>query len=190
MKRSGVIFILSIVSFVLFLLNISHHQSHVSFRHTKSVRIRQTAQVSYTAVPIGYNRVTRVIDGDTIEVEINGNVEKVRLIGVDTPETVDPRKIVQCFGKEASEMSKKILTEKNVKLESDSTQTNRDKYNRLLRYVYIEDGTLVNKYLIEKGFGHEYTYHVPYMYQIEFKQAEKYARENSLGLWAPGVCAQ
>ncbi len=135
-----------------------------------------------------YYSVIRVVDGDTIVVDINGNIEKLRLIGLDTPETVDPRKPVQCFGVEASNKAKELLEGKKVKLENDISQGERDKYNRLLRYVYLEDGTLFNKLMIESGYGHEYTYVIPYKYQEEFMKAETYARENNLGLWNPDVC--
>lgn len=133
--------------------------------------------------------VQRVIDGDTIAVSIDGKEEKLRLIGIDTPETVDPRKPVQCFGREASDKAKEILSDKMVRLESDSTQSNRDKYQRLLRYVFLEDGTFFNKLMIEEGYAHEYTYQSnPYKYQAEFMEAEKQARENNRGLWSPDTC--
>ena len=132
--------------------------------------------------------VTYVIDGDTIVVTKPGKTEKVRLIGVDTPETVDPRKPVQCFGKEASAFPKSLLTGKSVRLERDPTQDDRDKYGRLLRYVYLGD-TLVNEKIIAEGYGYEYTYHIPYLHQAEFKNAELLAQESKKGLWADGVCA-
>jgi len=132
--------------------------------------------------------VTKVIDGDTLMIKINNKEESVRLIGIDTPETVDPRKTVQCFGKEASQKMKELIENKMVKLEADLTQTDRDKYNRLLRYIYLEDGTLINKKLIEEGFGFEYTYQLPYKFQTEFKTAQKMAEENNLGMWADGAC--
>jgi len=130
--------------------------------------------------------VTRVVDGDTIEVEGLG---KVRLIGVDTPETVDPRKPVQCFGKEAAQKTTQMLLGKKVHLESDPTQGEIDKYNRALRYVFLEGGTNFNQWLIENGYAHEYTYILPYKYQLEFKNAEKSARENNRGLWSPTACS-
>lgn len=131
--------------------------------------------------------VTRVVDGDTIVVTVPGKTEKVRLIGVDTPETVDPRKPVQCFGKEASDFTKSLLTNKSVRLESDSSQNDRDKYGRLLRYVFLGD-TNINEKIIVEGYGHEYTYRTPYKYQTEFKNAERLAREAKRGLWADNAC--
>jgi len=133
-------------------------------------------------------KVASVVDGDTIKVYINDVLESIRMIGLDTPETVDPRKDVQCFGIEASNKAKEMLSSKNVILEKDGSQGERDKYGRLLLYVYLEDGTLFNKWMIENGYGHEYTYNIPYKYQTEFQNAEKYARENKLGLWADDAC--
>ncbi|MDO8639512.1 MAG: thermonuclease family protein [bacterium] len=139
--------------------------------------------------PSEFNIVLKVVDGDTIDVELSGKKEAVRLVGIDTPEVVDPRKSVQCFGKEASAKAKEILSGKRVRLEQDPTQGNRDKYGRLLRFVFLEDGTNFNKLMIDQGFAHEYTYQSnPYKYQKEFIEAEKLARENKKGLWADGVC--
>lgn len=134
-------------------------------------------------------RVTRVIDGDTIAIDMNGVGVTVRLIGLDTPETVDPRRPVQCFGEEASRKAEEILAGRSVRLEMDGAQSAYDKYGRLLAYVFLEDGTLFNQLIIEEGYGHEYTYNLPYKYQSEFKQAETKAREQKKGLWAPGACA-
>ncbi len=135
-----------------------------------------------------YYAVTKVVDGDTIDVNINGTTERLRLIGIDTPEVVDPRKPVECFGREASKKASEILLNQKVRLESDPTQNDRDKYNRLLRYVYREDGLFYNKWIIENGYAHEYTYVIPYKFQTEFQQAESYARKNKLGLWGPDAC--
>jgi len=139
-----------------------------------------------------YYSVVRVIDGDTIVIEMNGayakTEAKVRLIGLDTPETVDPRKPVQCFGIQASDKAKSILAGQKVKIETDPTQGARDKYGRLLAYVFLPDGALFNKMMIEEGYGHEYTYRLPYRYQKEFKAAEVRARELKKGLWADGIC--
>lgn len=132
--------------------------------------------------------VSSVVDGDTIKVSINGEIETLRLIGIDTPETVDPRKVVQCFGKEASSKAKELLTGKKVYLEADPTQGERDKYGRLLMYVFLEDNRSYNKLMIEEGYAHEYTYNIPYKYQTEFKAAEKMAREDKKGLWNENTC--
>ena len=131
--------------------------------------------------------VTNVLDGDTFEIKVGWRKIKVRMIGVDTPETLDPRKPVQCYGKEASEETKRILVGKLVTVEKDSTQDDVDRYNRLLAYVYTESGLFVNKYLIEGGYGREYTYSKSYKHQSEFKEAEMNARNMKLGQWS-GVC--
>lgn len=136
-----------------------------------------------STMPNEFYEVVSVTDGDTIKVKMNGKTETLRLLGMDTPETVDPRTEVQCFGKEASDKAKELLTGKKVRLESDPTQGELDKYQRLLRYVYLEDGTSFNKWMIENGFAHEYTYNAPHKYQAEFKVAEKTARENKRGFW-------
>ncbi len=135
------------------------------------------------------NKVIKVIDGDTIQVSVDGKTETIRLIGIDSPETVDPRKPVQCFGKEASSKAKEMLSGKDVMLEADSTQGERDKYDRLLRYIYLEDGTNINMLMIRDGYAHEYTYQSnPYKYQGEFIDAEQSARDEKKGLWADNVC--
>ena len=119
----------------------------------------------------------RVIDGDTI---VLNNGEKVRLIGVDTPETKHPQKPVEYYGKEATAFTKKMVSGKVVKLEYN--QQRRDKYGRLLAYVYLMDGTFLNAEIIKQGYGHAYT-KFPFKYLEQFKEYEKEARENKRGLW-------
>ena len=135
-----------------------------------------------------YAKVKYIVDGDTIDVLINGKFESVRLLGINAPETVDQRKPVECFGIEASEKLKELLGNKEVLLKSDSTQADRDKYGRLLRYIYLYDGTLINKVMIEQGYAYEYTYDIPYKFQKEFKSAELLARFRKRGLWVSGIC--
>ena len=124
--------------------------------------------------------VTRVIDGDTIEIE---GGQKIRYIGIDTPETIDPRKPVQCFGVEASNRNKQLVESKKVRLEKDVGEI--DKYGRLLRYVYVDD-VFVNLLLVQEGFAYSYTYPPDVKYQDQFTEAEKIAREQNKGLW--GSC--
>mgnify|MGYP001566397844 CR=1 FL=1 len=174
----------------------------------------ESAQNAEPIISETFYPITKVVDGDTIAIEINGKNTTIRLIGLDTPETVDPRSSlrsrsyyggvgqapVQCFGREASEKAKEVLTGKRVRLETDASQGERDKYGRLLAYVFLEDGTLFNQLMISDGYGHEYTYNpstgadtypigLPYKYQKEFKEAERMARENQKGLWADFACA-
>jgi len=120
----------------------------------------------------------KVIDGDTIVLD---GKEKVRLIGVDTPETKDPRKPVQYFGEEAYRFTKSIVEGKRVRLEHDRERI--DKYGRTLAYVYLEDGTFLNAEIIKQGYGFAYTKY-PFKYMEEFRRYEREARENRKGLWA------
>lgn len=134
-------------------------------------------------------KVTKVIDGDTIQVLINDKKETVRLIGIDAPESVDPRRGVECFGKEAFQKLKSLLNGKSVMLKNDPKASERDKYGRLLRYVFLKDSPNVNKLMIQEGYAHEFTYNSSvYKHQSEFKLAEKNAREEKKGLWADGAC--
>lgn len=121
--------------------------------------------------------VVRVIDGDTIELETG---EKVRYIGIDTPETKHPSVDIECYGKEASDKNKELVEGKGVRLEKDVSET--DKYNRLLRYIYI-DNIFVNEYLVKEGFAKSSSYPPDIKHQDQLKEAEKYARENNKGLW-------
>lgn len=135
-------------------------------------------------------RVLRVVDGDTIHIDYNGKDEKVRFIGLDTPETKDPRKPIQCFGREATAKMTEFAENKNVRLEFDKTQGERDKYGRILAFVYSEDNKNLAYEMIRQGYGNEYTYNSnPYKYQSEFKEAARKAREENKGLWAENTCA-
>jgi micrococcal nuclease len=132
--------------------------------------------------------VVDVVDGDTLKVQIDGQQETLRLIGIDTPESVHPRQPVQCFGREASAKTQELAADQVVQLEADPTQDDVDRYGRLLRYVYVPSGQMLNQELIAQGYAFEYTYNVPYLYQAEFQQAEQDARTNQRGLWAPATC--
>lgn len=140
-----------------------------------------------TTEPI-YYKVISVVDGDTIKISMGSTVETLRLIGIDTPETVDPRKPIQCFGIEASNKAKGLLSGQEVRIESDSSQDTRDKYGRLLVYVYRSDGLFFNKYMVEQGYAYEYTYETPYKYQTDFKHAQQSAQNNQRGLWSSNTC--
>lgn len=122
-------------------------------------------------------KVERVIDGDTLL--LTGG-EKVRLIGVDTPETKHPQKPVQRFGMEAYHFTKRMVEGKEVHLEFDWQK--RDKYGRLLAYVFLMDGTFLNAEIIKRGYGFAYT-RFPFKYLDEFRAYEREARENEKGLW-------
>lgn len=122
-------------------------------------------------------KVKHVVDGDTL---LLANGEYVRLIGVDTPETKHPQKPVERFGKEAHLFTKKMVEGKEVRLEFDWKR--RDKYGRLLAYVYLVDGTFLNAEIVKQGYGFAYTKY-PFKYLDEFRRYEKEARENGRGLW-------
>lgn len=131
--------------------------------------------------------VTRVVDGDTVVIELIPpagleSSEKVRLIGVDTPETKDPRKPVQHFGPEASEHTRRLVDDKRVLLAFEPAL--RDYYGRLLAYVFLEDGTCVNLAIVEDGYGHAYTKY-PFLFTDDFILAERKARTRKAGLWGP-----
>ena len=123
-------------------------------------------------------KCTRVVDGDTI---VLSNNERVRLIGVDTPETKHPQKPVEYYGKEATAFTNRMVGGKVVKLKYDMQK--RDKYGRLLAYVYLMDGTFLNAEIIKQGYGHAYI-KLPFKYLEQFRQYEKDAREAKRGLWA------
>lgn len=133
-------------------------------------------------------KVLSVVDGDTIIVDVRGKKETVRLLGIDAPETKDPRKPVQCFGQAAKDKMKSFVLGKSVILIDDSTQGNRDKYKRLLRYVYLNDSkrTFVNGEMVKQGYAFSYKEY-PTKMLGKFSDFEKYARENKLGLW--GSCS-
>lgn len=145
----------------------------------------ESDQITNSVVGIEGERalVTKVVDGDTIVV---GDKDTIRLIGIDTPETVDPRRSVGCFGKEASNQMKNLLNGKVVVLDKDVSDT--DKYSRLLRYVYLplENGQtlFVNDYLVREGFAKVLTYPPDVKFNEQLREAERYARENSNGLWS------
>jgi len=150
-----------------------------------------TTFADYPPLPDDLTRaqVVRVVDGDTIIVRIDRREERVRLIGINAPESVDPRRTVECFGKEAAANARALLDNKTVLLEDDPSQDSRDRFGRLLRYVWLEDGRMVNLEQIWQGYAYEYTYNVPYRYQAIFRAAEADARAAKRGLWSPETCS-
>lgn len=157
-------------------------------KQAQPVTQAQVAPSVQTSSQYQYYAVTDVVDGDTLKINMAGTVETLRLIGIDTPETVDPRKPVQCFGTEASSRAKVLLSGQRVRIEADSTQDTRDKYGRLLVYVYRDDGLFFNKAMVADGYAYEYTYDKAYKYQAEFKTAQLAAQNTGKGLWSPSTC--
>lgn len=176
MKR--ILFVLAI--FVIAFCVIAFLNKYKKLHLSKPVEISKEASSTSTVVNENSElvRVTRVIDGDTIEIE---GGRKIRYIGMNTPETVNPQKPVQCFGREASEENKRLIDGKMVRLEKDVSEV--DRYGRLLRYVYVGD-TFINDVLVRQGFAHASTFPPDVAHQQQFLQAEQEARDNNKGLWA------
>jgi endonuclease YncB( thermonuclease family) len=128
-------------------------------------------------------RVVEVVDGDTIHVEIGGETYSVRYIGIDCPETVHPTEPVGWMGPEASEANRNLVEGKTVYLEKDVSET--DKYGRLLRYVFLDNGTFVNAELVRLGYAQVSTYPPDVKYQDLFLEMQEEAREAGRGLWGP-----
>jgi micrococcal nuclease len=127
--------------------------------------------------------VARVIDGDTVELSTG---EKVRYIGIDTPEVNNNSYKSQCFATQAKAANKRLVLGKQVILEKDVSNT--DRYDRLLRYVYVVNKTgkkiFINKQLVKEGYATVFTYPPDVRYAEVFVKAEKHARNNNKGLWA------
>lgn len=175
-----------------------------SLADSSSQSVRQSVpQSAAQAVPVrtdltpigdvvGGVPVERVIDGDTIKVLLRGQDITVRLIGLDTPETVKPGSPVECFGPEASDFAKQMLNGQTVTLESDASQGVTDRYGRVLAYVWLElpgDAlSLFNLEVVAGGYGIERQYGpLPYVWREEFAAAQASAQRDDLGMW--GACA-
>jgi micrococcal nuclease len=142
-----------------------------------------TAATAPASTYVANATVVRVVDGDTIDVTVNGAHERVRLIGIDTPETVKPNTPVQCYGPEASEHTKELLAPGTpVYLERDLVA--RDDYGRLLAYVFRTDGVFVNRDLIDNGFARPLEIKPNLAYHVAFEQGAHGAEAAGLGLWS------
>ncbi len=133
-------------------------------------------------------KVLKVIDGDTIVINYNQKKTTLRLIGIDSPETKHPNKPVQCFGKKASKKMKQLVLNKEIKIKRDKISSNRDKYNRLLRYVYVND-TFVNAEMVKQGYAYAYLT-FPFEYSNKFRKLQQEARKQKLGLWGDNACKE
>ena len=133
--------------------------------------------------------VTKVVDGDTIKVNLDGIIETIRLVGINTPESVDPRVPVECMAAEASSFLTQLVGNKLVSLEADVTQSDRDHYGRLLRFVFLENGIDVGLLLIAEGYAQESLYSSkPHLYRELYLQAQQQAQLLQKGLWNPSSC--
>ncbi len=127
--------------------------------------------------------VLRVVDGDTIHVRVAGQDESVRYIGVDTPESVEPGTPVQCFAKRASTYNDRLVAGERVRLVLDAEH--RDRYGRLLAYVYRErDGLFVNAALVRGGYAVPLTIPPNVAHADEFRRMAATARQKGRGLWS------
>lgn len=132
----------------------------------------------------GTYKVARYVDGDTVAVDMDGKPETVRFIGIDTPETHKPNTPVQCYGPAAAAHTKTVISQAGgrVRLVADPLGTNRDRYDRLLRYVYLPDGTLVNELNVREGYAFYYPY-FPFAKKEQFAAAQTEAQAAHRGLW-------
>ena len=147
-----------------------------------------STQVSSTSTNA---QIVRVVDGDTLDVRIDGQTtdQKIRLLGINTPEVVDPRKPVECFGKEASAYMHKLVDGKRVRLEGDPQADERDKYQRLLRNVFLADGTDVNALMVKEGYAYAYlSFPLSPSRKAELKRLQLDAQTAKVGLWSTGSC--
>lgn len=138
------------------------------------------------AEPADVATVTRVVDGDTVIVAPqHGGTIRVRLIGVDTPETVKPNTAPQCFGREASARTHQLADHATVRLEFDPAVDRVDRYGRTLAYVWLPDNRMLNTELLAGGYAREYDYQQQrYRHRADFRAAEASAQRAHRGLWS------
>jgi endonuclease YncB( thermonuclease family) len=132
-----------------------------------------------------------VVDGDTVKVAKGSRALTLRLIGIDTPEVVDPFKSVQCYGPAASANAHRVLEGRHVVLEFDRSQGRLDKYGRTLTYLWVVGSAGLWSYnhaALQHGFAKEYTYDLPYAWQAWFLHAQRRAQRQQAGLWSPRTC--
>jgi micrococcal nuclease len=132
---------------------------------------------------VGLYKVSKVVDGDTLKIIVNGKEELVRFLGINTPEVENSYRHAECFGKEASTETKKLLTNQEVYLLPDPEAPNRGKYGRLLRYVFLPNGEFINADLIKDGYAFAYIYQ-PIKFKKYFMALENQAQKSGQGLWS------
>ncbi|PJF34872.1 MAG: nuclease [Candidatus Thermofonsia Clade 1 bacterium] len=150
-----------------------------------------TLSITYPAMPrnLTEGRVSRVVDGDTADILVNGERWRVRMLGMDTPESVAQDRPVECFGRAAAARARQLLEGQTVYLERDTSQDDRDRFGRHLRFVWFSDGRLFNLQMIAEGYAFEYTYRGnAHKYQRQFRSAQEEARRALRGLWSPDTC--
>jgi endonuclease YncB( thermonuclease family) len=132
--------------------------------------------------------VTNVLDASTITVTIDGVEEVVRLVGINTPEAQSSDRDGLCIVNQAIKRLRKLVLHEHVKIETDRSQGTRDPYGRILAYVYLQDGQMVNRKMIAEGYSYEYTYLAPYRYQKDFRAIQNIARASERGIWSDSFC--
>ena len=182
-----------VVFFFFFLFFASYIIQQVKFQNTKGEEERTTKTFQREnsiedeeAIPAS---VIRVVDGDTLLVWVGGKRERVRLIGIDSPESVKPESPVECYGEEAKDYLKSLLpTSTRIFLKYDETQGKRDRFGRILAYMFTEDGKNIAEEILRNGYAREYNYQKenPYLLHNRFLRDEQEAKAKQKGLWA--VC--
>lgn len=174
-----------LIGFVCVIYGVTHQLPQTQPNTNLQLNQQSTSSAILTESPrelVKSVKVTRVIDGDTIEIE---GGEKVRYIGIDTPETVDPKRPVGCFGKEASDENKRLIENKQVLLNKDTSET--DRYGRLLRFVYLDLGDnktlFINEYLVKNGFAKALSIPPDISLSKQFIEEELIAKSQKIGLW-------
>lgn len=169
--------LISIIFFIIFAISLLVEKPQL-----QNLQIQKNAIMAQTEND--FYQVVSVTDGDTIKVIIDNKTETVRVANINTPESVDPRRPVECMGEEASQKMLEIVSDKKVKLETDQTQKDKDRYGRLIRFVFLEDGTDVGLKLIQLGFAQSSPYgDTPHKYLENYKTAHDEAQKNQVGLW-------
>lgn len=191
-KKWGLTILIAVISFTLTGKVINALPSTLTSTPKPEVKSEQTETTpSPTTGPVSTitpnpnittTIVVNVVDGDTFKIESG---ETVRMIGIDTPEKVHPSKPIQCYGKEASLKTEELIEGKEIRLEKDVSE--KDRYNRLLRYVYVGD-VFVNEYLVREGYATSSSYSPDIKYQDKFVEAQKLAQEENKGLWNLSAC--
>lgn len=172
-KKQAILFIFLLI-LSIFLLQFLVHPD-ISFEKSNSNPQQST-------------KLIRVVDGDTLVVSINGEQEKIRIIGLDTPESVKSNHPIECFAKEATEHITELLSSNStLSIVSDPSQDTRDKYGRMLAHIFVGEVNIAQQMIVD-GYAYEYTYRTPYIYQSEYRNAQLEAKEYERGLWSPQTC--
>jgi len=159
---------------------------------TSSTNVTDRVPTTTIVIVTPNAHVVRVVDGDTIVAAFLDHAETstIRFLGMNTPETVDPRRPVECFGKEASKFVKQLLTDKDIRLVADPEADDQDNYGRLLRNIVLLDGTDVNALLVREGYAYAYvSFPQNKKRKTDLKRLEQEAKSLGRGLWSSTTCA-